>query len=225
MTRIIAISDTHNQLGKMTLPPGDILIIAGDISNRGKIVEIAQFNEDLGKIKHHYKHIVAISGNHDFLAEEQPTLFRSIITNVSHYLENSATEIDGIKFYGSPVQPTFFNWSFNVDRGAPIKAYWDLIPNDTDILITHGPPHMILDRTTGEHGPAENVGCADLMNAILERPSIKIHAFGHIHSGRGIKEFHNKLFINASSCDEKYRPINPPIVFDFDPTTKEYKLV
>jgi len=88
--------------------------------------------------------------------------------------------IEGVKFYGSPWQPRFFDWAFNLDRGEEIKKKWDLIPMDTDVLITHGPPYGILDLTH----EGEKVGCEELMKAVL-RVQPKIHIFGHIHEAYG----------------------------------------
>ena len=100
---------------------------------------------------------------------------RSWITN-AHYLCDESLTLDGVKFYGSPWQPRFFDWAFNKDRGAPLKAIWDKIPLDTDVLITHGPPHGILDLTFDKI----KAGCEELLLAV-QRIKPKVHVFGHIH--------------------------------------------
>jgi len=122
-------------------------------------------------------------------------------------LNDSPFEYEGLKFWGSPISPTFFDWSFNRDRGPKIKRHWDMIPNDTDILITHGPPAGILDRNRKN----VNCGCDDLLEA-LARVNPKLHVFGHIHESYGIHDSSSTKFVNAS---KGYNPVkNLPIVVD-----------
>ncbi len=205
--RIVCISDLHNQLSKITLPSADLLIIAGDLTVRGSIAEFSKFNEDIGAIKNLYsKGIVVINGNHDGLGEENRALANSILTNVSHYIQDELIEIDGVKIYGSAWTPEFGGWWFSKSRGANIKEVWDKIPV-CDVLITHGPPYGILDEADIFSG---HLGDADLLEAVL-RAKPKIHCFGHIHGGHGVKEFNGTTFINAASCNEMYRPVNLPI--------------
>ena len=149
-------------------------------------------------------------GNHDWpIAHAGPEAMKDLIKNAI-YLENSGVEIDGVKFWGSPWQPEFFNWAFNLPRGPKLAEMWALIPDDTDVLITHSPPYGILDQIySGEH-----VGCEDLL-AALQRVRPKVHVFGHIHEGYGMLKQNGTTFINASVCDERYRPFNAPIVIDF----------
>lgn len=214
MTKIVFISDTHNYHDEVKLPEGDILIHSGDFSGRGHPAEVFNFFSWLSIQSLKFKHIVFIAGNHDKSFEyKSPWVLKALEqlpTNV-HYLEDSEIIIDGIKFYGSPWQPEFFNWAFNLPRGQAIEEKWDMIPQDTDILITHGPPMYMLDYTLRD---MINVGCLDLYNKVLQvKP--KIHVFGHIHEGYGYKEVDNTLFINASTCTLLYRPINLPIVVKY----------
>lgn len=120
----------------------------------------------------------------------------------------------GLKFWGSPIQPWFHDWAFNRWRGSltegSIKKHWDMIPDDTDVLITHGPPKGFGDRPFGREKP---VGCDDLLAAVL-RIKPKLHVFGHIHGGYGFDVFNGTIFLNASSVDEAYKPVNSPVVFD-----------
>jgi Icc-related predicted phosphoesterase len=104
---------------------------------------IKDFDDWLGTLPH--KHKIVICGNHDLCFEDNPKEARKLMKN-AHYLEDETIEIEGLKFYGSPWQPEFHNWAFNLNRGEEIKKKWDLIPNDTDVLITHGPPYGILDK-------------------------------------------------------------------------------
>ncbi|QOD60890.1 metallophosphatase domain-containing protein [Polaribacter haliotis] len=201
--KIILISDTHGN-HNFRIPKGDVLIHAGDVSSRGRKTEIDAFIKWFQSQPH--KHKIFIAGNHDFYFEE--AIKNNIEINFLDliYLNDSGCEIDGIKFWGSPIQPTFFDWAFNRKRGEEIKKHWDLIPNDTDVLITHGPPHKILDLTKKE----EYVGCKELKNKVLEiKP--KLHVFGHIHEAYGKTVRNNTVFVNASLLDNKYRNVNSPI--------------
>jgi predicted phosphohydrolase len=129
--RLVLISDTHQRHDQLTVPDGDVLVHAGDFSTRGGVEEVARFNAWLGTLKH--KHKVVIAGNHDFLFEREPTLARSMLTNVT-YLEDSGVTIEGLRFWGSPWQPRFFDWAFNLERGAPLTEKWNLIPTGVDVL-------------------------------------------------------------------------------------------
>lgn len=210
--KLVCISDTHNQIHKLKLPPGDILIISGDATNNGSLHEVTKFNYAVEKIKSEigYKHIIFIEGNHDFYGEQHGYFaMKALIPSIDYFLRDSSIEINGVKFWGSPWQPTFYDWGFNLNRGPDIKAKWDLIPDGIDVLITHGPPANIGDKTM----QGEAAGCKDLLNAIL-RIKPKVHICGHIHNGYGIRNFHDITFINASSCDEYYLPVNAPIEFE-----------
>lgn len=215
--KIIAISDVHNKLSKIALPDGDLLIIAGDLTNLGKMEELIKFNDDVGLIKDKYKHgVLVIAGNHDFLLEEDYALAKSLIPNVAHYLQESMVEIAGVKFFGSPTTPFYHGWAFNEERGPDIDEKWDLIPNGIDVLITHGPAAGVHDVSSR----GERMGCEDLMRAIL-RVKPKLHVCGHNHAGFGIKSFMGTTYINASSSNEKYMITNPPIVIELDDASHE----
>jgi Icc-related predicted phosphoesterase len=204
--RIVCISDTHTRHGKLTVPDGDVLVHAGDFTGHGHENEVRRFDAWLGSLPHRHK--VVIAGNHDFCFENDPIEARSWLQHCT-YLEDSGVDIDGLKFWGSPWQPRFFDWAFNLDRGAALAAKWALIPADTDVLITHGPPYGILDKTSRQ----EPVGCMDLLDAI-ERIRPRLHVFGHIHEAYGIQERGRTRFVNASACDLRYAPVQAPIVVD-----------
>src|SRR5690606_27797878 len=125
------------------------------------------------------------------------------------YLRDAGVEIDGVRFWGSPWQPEFFDWAFNLPRGEALAARWALVPEDTDVLITHGPPRGILDRTV----TGTPVGCDDL-RAALDRLAPRLHVFGHIHEAYGRVEGPRTTFVNASVCDVRYRAVNDPVVVD-----------
>ncbi len=209
--RIVCLSDTHNQLSKLTIPDGDILLHAGDFCGHGKLDEVAQFNREMGLLPH--KHKVVIAGNHDWPLQRQHQLSREMLTNVL-YLEDESVEIEGLKIYGSPWQPEFFNWAFNLPRKSrQLQEKWTQIPSDADIVITHGPPHGILDATSR----GTLAGCELLRTRLLEELHPRVHLFGHIHEGYGWKQIGNTLFLNAANLNEHYRPVNPPVAFDLEP--------
>lgn len=216
--RIVCVSDTHGRHGGLAVPDGDLLIHAGDATMAGRPEELDQFDAWLGTLPHRHK--VVIAGNHDRLFEDQPEEARRHITNAL-YLQDAEHVVEGLRIWGSPWQPWFLSWAFNLKRGAPLRAKWALIPPGIDVLVTHGPPHLIRDRVKGVMaqglnialGHRPNVGCEELREAVRRiRP--RLHVFGHIHEGYGREEADGTLFVNASTCDEVYRPVNPPMVVD-----------
>lgn len=213
--KIVLISDTHTKHRSLNLPDGDLLLHAGDMTYDGRLDDLQDFNTWLGEQAPRYTYgVVVIAGNHDLTLDEGHRKYDysapTILSNCT-YLLDSGCEKGGLKIWGSPMSPTFgFNWAFNRDRGAVIKAHWDMIPKGTDILITHGPPHRILDYPFGKQPP---VGCADLMDAVFKLKP-KLHVFGHIHGSYGERIFNETRFVNASSVDEVYRPVNIPIVVE-----------
>jgi Icc-related predicted phosphoesterase len=207
LVSIVAISDTHGFHNAVDIPEADILVFAGDITMHGELKIVENFNNYLGDLPHSMK--IVIAGNHDFCFERDPEASADILTN-GIYLQDQAIEIQGIRFYGSPWQPWFYDWAFNLQRGPEIREKWDLIPEDTDVLITHGPPLGHGDRVL----QGESVGCQDLLETV-ERVQPKIHIFGHIHEGFGITHNENTTFINASICDAAYQPRNAPIFYRY----------
>lgn len=205
--KIICISDTHGLHGhiKNKIPDGDMIIHSGDFCNRGDYFECVEFFNWFGALPHKYK--LAIAGNHDIWMEKASrSEINAIIPPGIHYLQDEGVTIEGLNFWGSPVQPEFFDWAFNRKRGSAIQQHWDLIPKDTNVLISHGPPMSILDKTIqGTH-----VGCANLFTTITEQLKLKLHVFGHIHNGYGVDVKNNTMFVNAAICGEDYRPTNVP---------------
>lgn len=206
--RVVAISDTHDLHDGLTIPDGDILVHAGDLTFNGSLEDLERVNDFFGSLPHAVKLVVA--GNHDFCLEKIPRAARAVLTNCT-YLQDEAFVWRGIKFYGSPWQPTFMDMAFNLDRGPEIRQKWDLIPPDTDVLITHAPPHGVRDRNQA----GQQEGCRDLLATVL-RIKPAIHVFGHIHEGRGITRRQGITFANVSSCDGWYEPVHSPMTFDVD---------
>jgi len=201
----VAISDTHGMYRDIEIPDGDVLIHAGDITRHGKLSELNDFNDWLGEQPH--KHKIIIAGNHDWCFERQKDKSLKILTNAI-YLEDESIAIAGHNFYGSPWQPEFQNWAFNLHRGKEIQEKWDLISNNIDVLITHGPVFGLLDKIFS----GENVGCEALLTKV-EAIKPKVHICGHIHEGYGELIHQGIKFINASVTNVRYQPINAPIVF------------
>lgn len=206
--RLVCLSDTHGRHRDLRIPEGDLLLHAGDFSKRGTPAEIRDFNDWLAKLPHPHK--VVIAGNHDFLFEREPDVARELLSAAT-YLEDSGVVIDGLKIWGSPVSPRFFDWAFNRSRGPEICTHWAQIPPATDLLLVHGPPAGILDRTwLGQH-----VGCQDLKQVVAAlKPACVV--FGHIHEGYGHVRQGETLYVNAASLDQRYRPVHSPIVLDWE---------
>ncbi|MGC8119994.1 metallophosphatase domain-containing protein [Marinobacter sp. VGCF2001] len=208
--KLICISDTHSLHRRIPeILDGDVLIHAGDCLGQGTLENITDFNDWLGTLPHRYK--IVIAGNHDWAFQETPQHARQALTNAI-YLEDSGVEIEGVRFWGSPWTPTFLDWAFMLDRGEPLQEKWQLIPDSTDVLITHGPPKGIGDEANMGF-KSQNVGCADLLARIQEL-ALKAHIFGHIHEGYGEYQQGQATLINASTCNARYEPRNAPIVID-----------
>jgi Icc-related predicted phosphoesterase len=204
--RIVCLSDTHDMHSQIEVPDGDLLLHAGDATMRGTLEQIEAFDWWLAARPHRHK--VVIAGNHDWGFQRTPAKARSLIRH-ARYLEDDEVTIGGLRIWGSPWQPWFHDWAFNLQRGTEIAAKWALIPNGIDVLITHGPPFGILDRTDNH----EDVGCVDLLAAV-QRIRPKLHLFGHIHEAHGMLERDGIRFVNACNCSLRYRPVQPPIVVD-----------
>lgn len=211
--KIVCISDTHNRthgsLAPDRIPEGDVLVHAGDMTAMGSLSELESFTQWLGFLPHKRK--VIIAGNHDFCFEHG-TLARAMFPDDVTYLQDSSAVIDGVKFYGSPHQPEFFNWAFNLPRGERLAAKWAAIDEDTNVLVTHGPPYGVLDGVPepGKIGP-QHVGCKDLMARVRTLKHLKLHVFGHIHLHGGLMTIEDDgvRFVNAACCDERYFPSLP----------------
>jgi Icc-related predicted phosphoesterase len=207
--KLVLLSDTHTFHNQVVVPEGDVLVHAGDMCLEGSVKEAQSCLDWLNKQPH--KHVVAIAGNHDWAFA---LLARKVLLNFGRiiYLQNSSANIDGVNFYGSPVQPEFCDWAFNVPRGPKIKKYWDMIPEAgmVDVLITHGPPMGILDQAAPHRG-SDHLGCEELMERVKEVVPL-VHVFGHIHGSAGSKIVGQTHFVNASVVDESYKIVNSPRV-------------
>ncbi len=206
--KFVAISDTHGKHRQVKLPKGDVLLHAGDITYKGRKDEVIDFLGWFAQQK--FLHKIFIAGNHDFYLEQaKGAVIDSLIPKGVEYLNDSGTVLSGIRVWGSPVTPWFYNWAFNRHRGVSIQKHWDLIPQDTQVLLTHGPAYGFLDQVISE----QHVGCQDLQRRILSiQPNI--HVCGHIHESYGSIQRSGTKFINASLVNEQYEISNQPIVFE-----------
>jgi Icc-related predicted phosphoesterase len=242
--KISLISDTHTKHNKIVtskslrnsnqpldLPGGDLLIHAGDFMDSGyNAMEAIMFFKWFDEINN-YDTKVLIAGNHDRWMQDEPEEAQGILTGYKtiEYLQdeeltmyfdgpNGDTPEDNIHIYGSPWQPEFFSWAFNLPRNSEkMKAKWDKIPERTDILVTHGPPFGYQDIPGGQ---SIRVGCEMLRYRVDEiRP--KIHVFGHIHGSYGHYFNGHTHFFNASVLNERYMYTNLPFTFEWNPITNE----
>jgi predicted phosphodiesterase len=226
--RITFISDTHtkHRYCEGDLPGGDLLIHAGDFMNSGYSPrEAEEFFDWFDKIDN-YDHKVFIAGNHDRWMQDKPTEARGILTGYKNidYLQDSCIKVGDdermVKIYGSPWQPEFYNWAFNLPRnGEDLREKWFWIHPDTDILVTHGPAQTHLD-TSGPPYNEPNLGC-ELLKERIELIKPKIHVCGHIHGGYGYKFNGHTHFFNASILNERYTYTNEPMTVDWNPETNE----
>ncbi|KAL4106691.1 hypothetical protein PRIC1_004738 [Phytophthora ramorum] len=223
--KVVCVSDTHGlHEDALQVPDGDVFVHAGDFTDTGERSEVLAFNEFLGRLPHRYK--VVIAGNHESTFDRQfyprywhqyghtqqydPQEVRALLTNAL-YLEDQAVLIEGYVFYGTPWQPEFCNWAFNLPRGDALLRRWRHIPTDTDVLITHTPPMGHGDQVGYQH-----VGCAELLREVEQRVRPKLHVFGHVHEGYGRSASPDGAitYFNASVCTHNYDPVNAPFVFE-----------
>ena len=211
--KIVAVSDTHSQYKEslLFLPEGDVLVIAGDLTARGRLADFNAGTKWLGRTK--FEHKLLVAGNHDwclFREEEKGIALQMLKDNNITYLKDSGVTIDGVVFYGSPWSPKYQEWAFyKVRQSQELKEVWDKIPHDTDVLITHTPPYMIHDYSEMHH---EHAGCEVLARKLTTLPRLKAHFFGHMHEGYGNTGIH----YNVSMMDRHYKVVNPPTVVDVE---------
>jgi len=212
--RIVCISDTHQMHRNIEVPDGDVLIHAGDITGHGVERWVVDFNNWLGELPH--KHKIVIAGNHDFIFENHPEHARSLITNAT-YLEDSGVEIEGFKFWGSPWSTEFGSWAF-MGNELRLADKYSKIPDDTNILITHGAPYGMMDEVARiwDRNEDKHVGSRALVRALQRLDHLRLHVFGHIHEAAGtwVNPQNGRTFVNAATCDLSYHPVNPPVVVE-----------
>lgn len=196
---IVAMADTHTFHDELSVPDGDVLVHAGDMSRSGTLDELSVARDFLDALPHRHKIVVA--GNHDRAFENRPEEARRLFEGFV-YLQDEAQTIEGVKFYGSPWTPWFRDFAFNLPRGAPLAEKWAMIPDDADVVITHGPPRGIGDDAGLVEG---REGCERLLLRVQE-VAPKLHIFGHIHQDRGQWRVGPTTFVNVST-DECLSPV------------------
>lgn len=209
--KVCCLSDLHGNLPDV--PDCDILLLAGDYCHNHR--DLFWYNKNfrvwLSDLSERMV-VFGVAGNHDFYFERHPD---HAATFPWRYLQDgSVEESRGLRIYGSPWQPRFHDWAFNLDEHELAKKWAD-IPDDTDILILHGPPHGIGDLARDERGMPVHVGSPSLAKRI-EEIRTRLVVFGHIHAGYGVYKSGRTTYVNASHCDERYRPVNAPILLTFD---------
>jgi len=211
--KIVLISDTHGYELK-DLPHGDLLVHCGDWSGGGAYVETFYFIKWMSSVKQNYTYgVVCVPGNHDRFVESAPDLTKVQFNDAGiKLLINENIEINGVKIFGTPYTPNFYNWTF-MGTDTQLTKHFEAMSADTDLVISHGPPYGILDYVGRDGGLS--VGSLALLYKIQEvKP--KVVVFGHIHEGRGSTDQNGISYYNVSSVDEYYRPIHAPVVIDVD---------
>lgn len=214
--RLVCISDTHGKHHKLDLPDGDLLIHAGDFTSLGELTEVYSFANWLKDQPHEKKIVVA--GNHDKCLSRragQENLMAKVSLNEEgiYYLEDQSVDIANKKIYGTPWSLQFGNWAFMGSEERLSMAY-EKIPDDVDIVVSHGPPYGILDELERPlPGEDPNAGSKSLKKKIDNiRPDIVV--FGHVHEAYGEFKDSNAHYINASICNLDLNPNNDPIIVD-----------
>lgn len=221
--KIVSISDTHNFHKNLELPKGDILIHCGDFTSQGFLHEIEKFMNWFSSQDFKYK--ILIAGNHEKTLCPRLNIHPAYNKNTIRrcqlevrkwpgvtYLEESFVIIDEMKIFGSPYSgKTEFScgWGFEANEKT-----WDKIPDDTDILITHGPPKGILDTVSYPHTKESiSLGCSNLLKRVNDVKPV-YHLFGHIHDSYGEFTSEHTMFKNCANMNEDYKIVNKPVVFD-----------
>ena len=213
--KIAMISDAHTYWDTITVPECDLLISAGDYSNRGEPQSIVRFHEWMSRQP--ARHKISVQGNHEVRVQMAYELMRRAVQGIDpdiHFVEEGLIAIEDVRIWCSAFTPRFFDWAYLEDRGPSIAKHWERIPDDVDVLVTHGPPHGILD--TVKEGWPDHLGCVDLMYRVKQLKNLKLHVFGHIHGGSGERLVDGVQFVNAAVCNERYAPVNPVRVFDLE---------
>ncbi len=213
--QVVFLADTHNY-EIAAVPDGDMVIHCGDATGIGTIPEVAKFLTWYGRLPHRHK--IFVAGNHDWLFQTDQCLAKQMCLDCGvTYLEDRGTIIEGLHIYGTPWQPQFCDWAFNLDE-LDLEDRFMHIPGGLDILVTHCPPRGILDESNFDF-KARHIGPQELLDVVLKQKP-RVHAFGHNHGGYGQKQVGETLFINAAVCNPGYAPVNRPICVELSPKEK-----
>ena len=204
--KICCISDLHGALPKV--PYCDLLLLGGDYcpTTKGQNGWLRDaFTPWLERVAERGTKIVGVAGNHDYIWEKRPDLVPRMPWT---YLQDSEATVCGLRIYGSPWQPRFLDWAFNLDE-PDLARKWEQIPEGIDVLLLHGPPHGAGDMTINQ----ERIGSPSLRKRI-EAVQPRLVVCGHNHGGYGRYMIGDTLVVNAALMDDNYRPVNPPIVLE-----------
>lgn len=210
--RIVATSDWHGEFPR-DLPDGDVLVVAGDLLpvwDHNRQFQSRWIMSDL--LPHLYSlpydRVICIAGNHDFVFQDTRK-FDKLFHDKVVYLRDEEYEFDGVKFWGSPYSVSFGDWAF-MKRDKDLAEKWATIPNDTDVLIIHGPPYGLCDKA--KWGDV-HVGSRTLTERIIQL-NAQLLITGHIHEAYGIDNVGKTVVANVSFRDVDYQPVNKAMVFD-----------
>jgi predicted phosphodiesterase len=207
--KIVAMSDMHGELPD--IPPCHLLLLAGDltpVTDHSSFFQACWLDREFRAWleRQPARKVIGIAGNHDFIFERDPDLVPGGLPWT--YLQDSGMEWEGLKIWGTPWQPWFFDWAFN---GGPedLKRKWSLIPEGTDILVVHGPPYGYGDGVPERSGSVRRCGCPHLLERIHEvQPRLVV--YGHIHEGRGQWQLGSTLLANVTIVDGSYQRVFEP---------------
>jgi Icc-related predicted phosphoesterase len=235
----VAISDIHNNQDVLNLPEGDLLLVAGDMTDTASYKELSAFSSFLTNQKDKFRKIIIVPGNHEITFDEKfylksgeryhkPLLDNKkakelLLSNPNiTYLEDSGCEFEGVKIWGTPWIPPIGKWAFSLPNSKFAKEIFGKIPEDTDILISHAPPFGVLDEVshkgyevdqkTGKRVviiDRESMGSKELRQRVMEVRP-KLHVFGHVHEGNGQCQIDGILFANVAIMTKEHKPENKP---------------
>ena len=198
----------------------DILLMAGDMlpASHSAILSIEMQSNCLNSDLRYWmssqpcKEIILTPGNHDWIFQDAPDRVPEMNANF-HYLQDSGIELMGLKIWGSPWTLPYMGWAFNAPKEI-IKDYWNIIPDDTDIILLHGPPYKIFDKVEHDNF-TKHIGSKSLLKRIKEiKP--KLVVFAHNHNEYGILEKDGTTFVNCTLLDEDYKMTKKPIYIDYE---------
>lgn len=211
--KLVAASDLHGTLPD--IPLCDLLLLAGDlcpVKNHGLAFQAAWLDTDFRRWLDRVpaRKVVAVAGNHDFVFEQAPHLVPADLPWT--YLQDDGTIWEGLRIWGAPWQPRFFDWAFNLDE-PDLARKWAMIPDGTDLLVLHAPPLGYGDGVPQRGGQVRRTGSPSLLDRI-RAVEPRLAVFGHIHEGRGQWAVGRTVLANVTILDRHYAPAHPPWEFE-----------
>lgn len=208
--KVLATSDLHGQLP--AVDACDLLLIGGDICPLSDHSPAGQLHW-LDKVFRPWllsieaERIVGIAGNHDLVFENDPDAVTDLDLPWT-YLQDSETDIEGLRIYGTPWVPSLPFWAFHGGMYGSCGTHFDDIPTGLDILLSHGPTHRYGDRLP-DYGYVGSTTMAKRLATLKPR----LFVCGHIHEGHGhYRHPHVQSGIyNVAYVDERYEPVHPVV--------------